>query len=152
MNGLWKLLVAALGWSGFDMFLLSGGTVGTSCLWIKESNFQSNFLMLKSSPVSDLVAEDKCSHQTPCLSLESRAKIMSCSLLLLQARVKLGLSVLENCLNWYLVLRDCLRQLSKVAVVVLSNQYSVAPSKQDLMFNPPEISGTFLVGGETKLT
>jgi len=47
MNGLWKLLVAALGWLGFDTFLLSVDTVETSCLWIKESNFQSNFLMLK---------------------------------------------------------------------------------------------------------
>lgn len=29
--------------------------------------------MLKSSPISDLIAEDKFSHQTPCPSLESKA-------------------------------------------------------------------------------
>lgn len=62
--------------------------------------------MLKSSPISDLFAEDKSSHETPCLPLESKANRLDNELFLfaaaLQGRVKLGLSVLEN----YLVLGD----------------------------------------------
>lgn len=64
--------------------------------------------MLEPRPISDLVAEDKRSHQTPFLSLESRASRLDNELFpfasALQGRGKFGLRVLENYLNSYLVL------------------------------------------------
>lgn len=60
--------------------------------------------MLKSSPASDLVAEDKCSHNTPRLSLESRVNRLDDELFPFpsEGQSEVGIK-LENYLNWYLV-------------------------------------------------